>query len=180
MTTPDSDAPTEVHQDLAAVREHYTDPARNRAMKTEDRWHQVRLNLARKRGQNVTVLSLTGYGSPRWVRVFSRVVMAPDSHFEGGRRVAKVIADGVRGWRNFVSAPVPFAALTVTVAGRSFEISADRGGIVDTVVDLGEDLLEPGWQEVLLEAPGRSRLVRMCRSSATTSSTVSSAILTTL
>src|SRR5690625_845128 len=108
MTTgPGSDAlPTQVHQDLHALRDYYTQP-RNRAMRLEDRWHDLRLGMAQRRGQQVTVLSLTGYGSPRWVRVFSRVVMAPDSDFENGRRVGKVIADGVRGWRNFVSAPVP-------------------------------------------------------------------------
>ncbi|MCT1606966.1 DUF2183 domain-containing protein [Nesterenkonia massiliensis] len=152
--SPEDQGPTEVHQDLTALREHYTNPRRNRAMKIEDRWHQLRLNLARRKQQHVTMLSLTGYGSPRWVRVFSRVVMAPDTDFENGRRVAKVIADGVRGWRNFVSAPVPFAEVTVTIAGRSYEVSADRGGIVDVQVDLGEDLLEPGWQEVRLEAAG--------------------------
>ncbi|GFZ96222.1 App1 family protein [Nesterenkonia alkaliphila] len=147
--------PTEVHQDLAALRKHYSDRARNRAMKVEDRWHQLRLNMARKRGQNVTVLSLAGYGSPRWVRVFSRIVMAPDSHFEGGRRVAKVIADGVRGWRNFVSAPVPFAEVTARVAGHEYRLTADRGGIVDQMIELPAGAqLEPGWRSVTLEAPG--------------------------
>lgn len=147
--------PTEVHQDLAAVRKHYSGTARHRGIKLEDRWHQFRLNLARRRQQHVTVLSLDGYGSPRWVRVFSRVMMAPDSDFEGGRRVAKVIADGVRGWRNFVSATVPFAQVKVTVAGQSFEIAADRGGIVDEVIHLRDGVQLPsGWQEVRLEAPG--------------------------
>lgn len=147
--------PTEIHQDLAAVREHYSNPGRNRAIRIEDRWHQFRLNLARRRQQHVTVLALDGYGSPRWVRIFSRIMMAPDSHFEGGRRVAKVIADGVRGWRNFVSAPVPFAQVTVTVAGQEFKISADRGGIVDEVVELRNGTRLPaGWQEVRLESPG--------------------------
>lgn len=147
--------PDQVHQDLGEVLQHYTNPARNRAMRVEDRWHQLRLNMARKRGQHVTVLSLTGYGSPRWVRVFSRVVMAPDSDFENGRRVGKVIADGVRGWRNFVSAPVPFAQVRVTAGEQSFEVTADRGGIVDQVMHLPPGMsLEPGWQQITLEAPG--------------------------
>lgn len=148
--------PTEVHQDLHAVQKHYTDPRRNRVMKAEDRWHQLRLNMARKRGQHVTVLSMAGYGSPRWVRVFSRVVMAPDSDFENGRRVAKVIADGVRGWRNFVSAPVPFAKVKVMISGREYAVSADRGGIIDEVIELDPESapLEPGWQGIRLEALG--------------------------
>ncbi|GAA1818228.1 App1 family protein [Nesterenkonia flava] len=152
MTTPE---PSEVAQDLAALREHYTDPRRNRAMVVEDRWHQFRLNLARRRRQHVTMLSLTGYGTRRWIRVFSRVVMAPDSHFVNGRRVAKVIADGVRGWRNFISAPVPFATVTITVGDHEFEAAADRGGIVDSVVHLPDGAeLSPGWHHVSLQAPG--------------------------
>ena len=145
--------PTQVHQNLQAMRDYLTKP-RNRAMKLEDRWHELRLHMAQRRQQHVTVLSMAGYGSPRWIRVFSRIVMAPDSDFENGRRATSVIADGVRGWRNFISAPVPFAELTVTVAGRSFEIAADRGGIVDTVIGLEGMELEPGWQQVELEAPG--------------------------
>lgn len=149
----ESSLPTQVHQNMDALRDYYTRP-RNRAMKLEDRWHDLRLNMAQRRGQHVTVLSLVGYGSPRWVRVFSRVVMASDSDFENGRRVAKVIADGVRGWRNFISAPVPFAQVTVTVAGQRFQIAADRGGIIDTVIELEGTQLEPGWETISLETPG--------------------------
>lgn len=142
---------TEVAQDAAAAGRHYADAARNRAMKAEDRWHQLRLRLARRRRQNVTVLSMVGYGTQHWVRVFSRVVMAPDSHFVNGRRVTKLIADGFRGWRNFISAPVPFAEVTITAGGRTFEVVADRGGIVDTVIAVE---LEPGWRRVTLQADG--------------------------
>lgn len=145
----------EIVQDVETLRDHYADRARNRAMKAEDRWHRFRLDLARRRGQHVTVLSLTGYGTRRWVRVFSRVVMAPDEQFENGRRVAKVIADGVRGWRNFISAPVPFAEVTLSVGGQQFQVTADRGGIVDTVVELDQqNLLDPGWEVITLAAPG--------------------------
>lgn len=142
---------TEVAQNDDAVRRQYSDPHRNPAMKAEDRWHRFRLRMAQRRRQHVTVLSLTGYGTQRWVRVFSRVVMAPDSHFENGRRVAKVIADGVRGWRNFISAPVPFAEVSITVGGQTVDVVADRGGIVDAVIDVD---LEPGWQPVTLRAHG--------------------------
>lgn len=148
MTNPE---PTEVIQDTVAVHKHYSDRTRNRVMKTEDGWHQFRLGLARRRGLNVTMLSMTGYGCRRWVRVFSRVVMAPDSDFENGRRVAQVIADGVRGWRNFISAPVPFAEITVEIADKEFHVVADRGGIVDAVIETD---IQPGWQQVVLRAPG--------------------------
>lgn len=141
----------DVSQDLAAAARHYRDDGRNVAMRAEDRWHRLRLNVARRRGQHVTILSLSGYGTQRWVRVFSRVVMAPDSHFANGRRVAKMIADGVRGWRNFISAPVPFAEITVRIGGHTYEVVADRGGVVDAVLEVE---LEPGHHEVTLQAPG--------------------------
>lgn len=147
-------SPAEIFQDWEAVREQYANRARNRAMKAEDRWHRLRLDLARRRRQQVTVLSLTGYGTQRWIRVFSRVVMAPDEQFEDGRRVAKVIADGVRGWRNFISAPVPFAEIRVTVGDEQFDVVADRGGIVDAVLTIGADnRLQPGWHPITLQAP---------------------------
>ena len=43
------------------MRNYYTS-ARHRGMRLEDRWHQLRLNMAKRRGQYVTVLSMAGYG----------------------------------------------------------------------------------------------------------------------
>ncbi len=143
--------PTENVQDLEALSAHKRSALRNRAMRLEDRWQQFRFGLARRRGLDITVLSFAGYGTQQWVRVFSRVVMTRDAQFENGRRVAKVIADGVRGWRNFISAPVPFADVTVTVGGRTVSLTADRGGNVDAVIEVP---LEPGWHQITLQTAG--------------------------
>ncbi len=117
----------------------------------QDRWHRFRRKAAVRRGHMPTVMSFTGYGATGWVRVLSRVVMAPDEAFENGRRLAKMVEDGVRGWHNFTSPPVPYALVEVIAGGQSFEVRADRGGVVDAVVPVR---LEPGWQSVVLQAQG--------------------------
>lgn len=120
---------------------------RNLAAQAEDLWHHLRFRSATKRGLLQTVLSFTGYGSQKWVRVFGRVVMAREGAFDEGRWRAQLVADGVRGWRNFVSPAAPHALVTVVINGYQFEVEADRGGIVDCVVRAE---LEPGWHEVEL------------------------------
>ncbi len=116
------------------------------------RFEEARRNFAVRRGYQPTVLSFTGYGTTSWIRVLSRVVMASDEAFENGRRLAKVVEDGVRGWRNFVSPPVPFAEVQVKVGEQTFTVQADRGGVVDSVVEVQ---MEPGWQTIQLWAADR-------------------------
>lgn len=117
----------------------------------QDRWHAFRRKSAVRRGHMPTVMSFTGYGTTGWVRVLSRVVMAPDEAFENGLRLAKMVEDGVRGWHNFTSPPVPYALVEVTAGGQTFSVRADRGGVVDAVVAAD---MEPGWQTVTLQASG--------------------------
>jgi phosphatidate phosphatase APP1 len=117
----------------------------------QDRWHAFRRKASVRRGHLPTVMSFTGYGTTSWIRLFSRVVMAPDEAFENGRRLAQMVEDGVRGWHNFISPPVPYALVQVTAGGQSFSVRADRGGVVDAVV---EAELEPGWQTVTLQSNG--------------------------
>ncbi len=57
----------------------------------------------------------------------------------------------MRGWRSFASVPVGFAQVTVTVAGVSHEVVADRGGVIDTVIPAQ---LEPGWQTLEMSVEG--------------------------
>jgi phosphatidate phosphatase APP1 len=120
----------------------------------QDRWHRFRYAGALRRGHEPTVLSFTGYGTTSWVRVFSRVVMAPDDAFENGRRLSRVVEDGLRGWHNFTSPPVPYAQVTVLAGGKSFTVRADRGGVVDALVEVE---MEPGWQTVTLTSDGSER-----------------------
>ncbi|WP_277246445.1 App1 family protein [Micrococcus terreus] len=119
------------------------------ATSVQHRFEEMRRNFAIRRGNQPTVLSFTGYGTTSWIRVLSRVVMAPDEAFENGRRLAKVVEDGVRGWRNFVSPPVPYAEVEVHVGEQTFTVRADRGGVVDARVEVA---MEPGWQTIQLAA----------------------------
>lgn len=63
-----------------------------------------------------------------------------------GRRV-------VRGWRSFVTAQVPDAAVRVTIGDRVHEVTADRGGYVDVVLEAD---LPAGWHDVVLTLQGQS------------------------
>ncbi len=49
----------------------------------------------------------------------------------------------MRGWRAFLGIPVAFSTVTVTIAGRTHEVAADRGGVIDAVLPAD---LAPGWQ----------------------------------
>ncbi|HEY4615456.1 MAG TPA: phosphatase domain-containing protein, partial [Citricoccus sp.] len=139
----DVPSPLIEHRD-ALVTEHI-------ATLLQDRWHRFRYAGAVRRGHEPTVLSFTGYGTTSWIRVFSRVVMAPDDAFENGRRLSRVVEDGLRGWHNFPSPPVPYAEVKVHAGGSTFTVRADRGGVVDALIEVE---MEPGWQTVTLTSDG--------------------------
>ncbi len=97
-----------------------------------------------KRGLVPTVVPFAGYGSTTWVRVLCRVVLAkPEDEQEPER--------SVRGWRSFTSIPVVSSTVTVRIGETESRVVADRGGLVDAVV---EAELPPGWQEISLSADG--------------------------
>ncbi|APF40585.1 App1 family protein [Neomicrococcus aestuarii] len=124
----------------------------NPAIKLEDGWHAFRLRRAEERGWVQTVFAFRGYGlSDSWVRVMARVVMAREEAFENGLPLPNVVTDGVRGWRNFTSAPVPYAEVRVRVAGSEFYVDADRGGVVDIRI---RAKLPAGWHTIELLADG--------------------------
>ncbi|MGL3807789.1 App1 family protein [Paeniglutamicibacter sp. R2-26] len=131
------------------VKDLSVEHARHIAARFEDRVYELRARRARERGLVPTVLSYTGYGlaDPEngWVRVFARAVLAKPGAFEDGRHVAKVVADGVRGWRNFVSPIVPNGRIRISINGEDFDVQADRGGVLDVKVAA---VLEPGWHEI--------------------------------
>lgn len=114
----------------------------------EHRIHVWRESTARRRGRTATIVPFAGYGGAGWVRVVGRVLIVPPR-----RRTA---ADqSVRGWRSFVGIPVSFSKVTVTIAGRTHVVVADRGGVVDTVVEAD---LAPGWQEFSMSVEGQEQV----------------------
>jgi phosphatidate phosphatase APP1 len=115
------------------------EPILHFAARVEDSVHVFREKRARKRGYTPTVIPYTGYGAPGWVRVLCRVLLtkpAPD----GDVRYKKI-----RGWRSFTSVPVNDIAVTIVVGGVEERVTADRGGVVDSVIRVD---LAPGWHNI--------------------------------
>lgn len=113
----------------------------------EHRFHVWREGRARKRGRTATILPFPGYGGAGWVRVVGRVlIVRPPRQTAGGEYAS------IRGWRSFVGIPVSFANVQVTIGGRTQEVIADRGGVVDTVIQAD---LEPGWQSFTMSVEGQ-------------------------
>jgi phosphatidate phosphatase APP1 len=97
-----------------------------------------------KRGLVPTVVPFAGYGSTAWVRVLCRVVLTKPEIEDAPERSA-------RGWRSFTSIPVVSSKVTVRIGTAERTVVADRGGLVDAVVEAD---LSPGWQEISLSADG--------------------------
>ncbi|GAA5154100.1 DUF2183 domain-containing protein [Microbacterium pseudoresistens] len=112
----------------------------------EHRFHAWRERRARRRGRVASVLPFPGYGGAGWVRVVGRVLVLPRQPRMDDGDDARV-----RGWRSFVGIPVSFATVTVSVGGQDHDVVADRGGVIDTRVDVD---LPPGWQTVTMSVEG--------------------------
>jgi phosphatidate phosphatase APP1 len=90
-------------------------------------------------------MPFVSYGSDGWVRVFSRVLLLkPQATSTGKQRK-------VRGWRAFAGVPIAGAAVTIDIAGEDFEVTADRGGVVDQILPAS---LSPGWHTITLTSEG--------------------------
>ena len=122
--------------------ESVTTVASHRAARIEDAWQAWRVRGRLRRGHTPLVVPFGGYGSASGVRVLARVLLTPT------HRDARRTRRSVRGWRSFVSAPVPGATVTITAGDQRFELNADRGGVIDEMVDVQ---LRPGWNELLLQ-----------------------------
>ncbi|MEE1622287.1 App1 family protein [Zafaria sp. J156] len=126
--------------------------ARHLGVRLEDGWHAFRERGGRSRGLVATVLPFRGYGvsgADGWVRVFARIVLARPGAFTNGLPKSKVVSDGVRGWRNFISPPIPHAEVVAEIGGRTFRVDADRGGVLDVKITVD---LAPGWHAVTLRS----------------------------
>ena len=123
----------------------------HRAGVVEDRWNRLLDRALRSRGWRHLVVPHVGYGGQDFVRVLARVVLAPlpgEDHSRSEQRHGEQLFR--RGWRNFFTAEVADAEVAVTVAGVRHLTRTDRSGQVD--VRLPDHGLEPGWQEVTIEA----------------------------
>ena len=116
-------------------------------MRVDDAIRVFREQRARRRGFVPTVIPYTGYGSPDWVRVLGRVLLA-------GRPGRAARIESLRGWRSFTSVAVDNQAVKVTIGDVVHHVVADRGGVIDVRL---EAHLEPGWHRVVLETEGEGR-----------------------
>lgn len=131
---------------MSRARRNPTPPRARWFARLESRLHGWRERFARRRGRTPTVIPFPGYGGKGWVRVLGRVLIVPPRKKTADGEVASV-----RGWRSFVGIPVGYAPVAVTVGGRTHHVAADRGGVVDTVIDAD---LPPGWQTLRLTVEG--------------------------
>ncbi|KQP01963.1 ACP synthase [Leifsonia sp. Leaf264] len=118
--------------------------------------HTRRETWARKHGRVPLIIPFAGYGSTQWTRVLCRVMLQKpvpvpsDPPTRADRKRAKR-SERLRGWRSFVSVPLNGAMVSITIDGRTTEVRADRGGVVDAVIPIA---LEPGWHVATIETPG--------------------------
>ncbi|WP_300267343.1 App1 family protein [Microbacterium sp.] len=113
----------------------------------EHRLHIWREKRARRKGRTASVLPFAGYGGTGWVRVLGRVLIVPPR-----RRTESGEYASVRGWRSFVGIPISYATVSVTIGDRTHEVVADRGGVIDTVIDTD---LPSGWQRFTMTVEGQ-------------------------
>jgi phosphatidate phosphatase APP1 len=130
---------------------------RHLAVRLDDAWLKFQTRLAIRRGRVDTVIPYTGYGTTSWVRVLARVVLGDPRDTGRGAQAGplKPLKEGMRGWRNFTSAPVAHAVVHVTVGDTVHDVEADRGGVVDARIPV---TLDAGWHTITLQA-GNSRVV---------------------
>jgi phosphatidate phosphatase APP1 len=115
------------------------------AARMEDAWQAWRVRSGLRRKHAPTLIPFGGYGRPTWVRILARVVLVPQKKKNGHT------TKSVRGWRSFISAPIPHGEVTISLGDQTFTVFADRGGVIDTRVTLH---LTPGWNDVWLSVSG--------------------------
>ncbi|MCU1552843.1 MAG: synthase [Arthrobacter sp.] len=117
-----------------------------------DSVNRLRLKAARRWHFIPQTVAYQGYGSTSWVRVLGRVVLT--SKPMPGTPAEQAAQNGnqnVRGWRAFTSVPIQFTEVEIEIGGVTARVHADRGGLVDTVVQVS---LAPGWHTAELRAEG--------------------------
>lgn len=132
----------------------------HRAALIEDALNAAVARRLVRRGWVPQVVGHPGYGTPGWVRVLGRALLAPPGTREGeaAEQDSGAEARAVRGWRSFVTVKCPGALVRVTVADVTTTVRAERGGYVDAVVACD---LAPGTHEATLEVAGHVTTVRL-------------------
>ena len=117
------------------------EPILHLAARAEDAIHDFREKHARRRGHIPTLVPYAGYGAPGWARVLCRVLLTKPTAGSYPRYKK------IRGWRSFTSVPVTDISVTIGIGEIEQRVDADRGGVVDTVLEVD---LTPGWHTITL------------------------------
>ena len=117
------------------------EPILHLAARAEDAMHDFREKHARRRGHIPTVVPYAGYGAPGWARVLCRVLLTKPTAGTDPRYKK------IRGWRSFTSVPVSDIAVTIEIGDVEQRVVADRGGVVDAVLEVD---LAPGWHTITI------------------------------
>ncbi|BCW80125.1 phosphatase domain-containing protein [Arthrobacter sp. NicSoilC5] len=122
------------------------------AHRLSDAVNDVRITLAKRWDFVPQTIAYQGYGSTTRVRVLGRVLLTqkplPGSKAE---HEAKNGNQNIRGWRAFTGVPLQFTDVEITIGDVVTHVTADRGGLIDTEVDVQ---LSPGWHTAVLRAEG--------------------------
>lgn len=122
------------------------------AHKVSDAVNAVRIKLAKRWNFVPQTLAYKGYGSTSRVRILGRVLLTqkplPGSVAEREARNGRM---NVRGWRAFTSVPLQFTNVEITIGDVVTQVQADRGGLIDAVVDVR---LAPGWHTAVVRGDG--------------------------
>ena len=122
------------------------------AHRLSDALNDVRIQLAKRWDFVPQTIAYQGYGSTTRVRVLGRVLLTqkplPGSKAEHEARNGN---QNIRGWRAFTGVPLQYSDVEITVGDVVTHVTADRGGLIDTEVDVQ---LSPGWHTAVLRAEG--------------------------
>ncbi|MCS5720867.1 DUF2183 domain-containing protein [Herbiconiux sp. CPCC 203407] len=119
----------------------------HRAARIDDAIHDFREKVVRRWGHLPTVIPYAGYGTTERIRVLGRVLLTkPPREGESSRSMQRR-EERVRGWRSFTSVPVGDIEVIIEIEGTVRTVRADRGGVVDTSVDVE---LVPGWHTITM------------------------------
>lgn len=122
------------------------------AHRLSDAINDVRIQLAKRWKFVPQTIAYQGYGSTTRVRVLGRVLLTqkppPGSKAEHAARNGN---QNIRGWRAFTGVPLQFSDVEITIGDVVSHVTADRGGLIDTEVDVQ---LSPGWHTAVLRAEG--------------------------
>lgn len=130
-------------------------------MRIDDFLTRAVVRALRRRGWREVIIPFTGYGTDDHVRVLGRLVLRPAKPKTTLGMYAETFLHQ-RGWRNFISAPVPRRPVTVQVGEKELELVTDRGGYID--VQVRTQGMAAGWQQVTIltdEAPATTAPVHV-------------------